>query len=83
MLACKLVQCCMSTLVWDDEYILQHFWLYKSFVSSRIHPFGADRENFPILSWGKASGQIGNTSSPFQGLIIFVVGLFSPFSLYY
>jgi hypothetical protein len=50
MLACRLVQRCISTLIRDDEYVLQHVWLYKSYASRSVHPFGADWKNFQYLA---------------------------------
>jgi hypothetical protein len=40
----------MSTLVWDDVYILQHVRWYMSYACGSVHPFGVDREIFLILS---------------------------------
>jgi hypothetical protein len=68
----------MSTLVWDDEYILQHVWSYKSYASGSVHPFGTDRENYPMLRWGRASDQIGNVSPVSRGLSFLLLGCSAP-----
>jgi hypothetical protein len=64
----------MSTLIWDDEYILQHIWLYKSYAYDSIRPLGPDQENFLILTWGEASGQIENASLLFRSLSFKMLG---------
>jgi hypothetical protein len=78
MLARRLAQYCMSTLVQDDENILQHVWSYKLYVSDSIYSFGADQGIFPILSWGKASNQVGNTSPLLRGLSFLLLGCPNP-----
>jgi hypothetical protein len=42
-LARKLVQCCMLTLVWDDEDVLQHVWSYEPYALCIVYPFDADQ----------------------------------------
>jgi hypothetical protein len=53
MLAHRLVQCYLSTLVQYDENVLQHIWSYKMYASGGIYSFGTDRDNCPMHSWGK------------------------------
>jgi hypothetical protein len=50
MSARRPVQHCMSTLICDDEYVLQHIWSYKPYASDGIHPFGADQKIFQYLA---------------------------------
>jgi hypothetical protein len=73
MLARKLVPHCLSTLIRDDEYILQHVWSYKSYASGNVYTFVVDRENYPMLSWGIVSDEIGNASPLFRGLSFLLV----------
>jgi hypothetical protein len=49
MLERRLAQCCMSTLIQDDEYVLQQVWSYKSYAFGSVHPFDADRKFFQYL----------------------------------
>jgi hypothetical protein len=59
MLPRRPVQCYMSTLIWDDEYVLQHVWLYKSYASDSIHPLGADQKFFQYLAGVKHLTRLG------------------------
>jgi hypothetical protein len=52
-------------------------------MSGSIHPFGADREDCSMLSWGGASDQIENVSSLAGDLSFLLFGLESPFDLCY
>jgi hypothetical protein len=66
----------MSTLVQDDENVLQHVQLYKSYASDNVYPFGADREGCPIVSWVK---HLTRTCHPFlRGLSFLLVACISP-----
>jgi hypothetical protein len=40
----------MSTLVQDDENVLQHVRSYKSHASGSVHPFDIDQRNFQYLA---------------------------------
>jgi hypothetical protein len=82
MLACRPIQHCMSTLVLDDEYVLEPVWSYKLYVSGSFHPFCTDWKIFQDLAGVKHLTRSGMRHF-FQKLIILVVGLFSPFDMCY
>jgi hypothetical protein len=50
MLARRLVQHYMSTLIQNDENILQHVWWYTLYASNSIYPFGDDWESARYLA---------------------------------
>jgi hypothetical protein len=68
----------MSTLIWDDENVLQHILSYMSYASDSVYLFGADRACCPMLSWGRASNQIGYASPLFRGLLFLLMDYIVP-----
>jgi hypothetical protein len=59
MLARKLVPHCLSTLIRDDEYILQHVWSYKLYASGNVYTFVADQETTRCLAGVKCLTRLG------------------------
>jgi hypothetical protein len=68
----------MSTLIRDDKNLLQHVWSHKPYASGSVYPFGANRKNYPMLSWGKVSDPIGNVSPLLRGLSFLPLGCSAP-----
>jgi hypothetical protein len=52
-------------------------------VFGSVHPLGADREDYLMLSWGGTSDQIKNALSLTGDLPFLLFGLKSPFNLCY
>jgi hypothetical protein len=52
--------------------------LYKLYASNSVYPLGVDQEIFLILSWGKASDQIKNTSLLLRSLPFWLLGYLAP-----
>jgi hypothetical protein len=48
------------------------------YASGSVYPFGVDREIFLILSWGKASNQIRNTSLLYRSLSFWLLAYLAP-----